>query len=153
MNTGFCWHWPVAAQWLQFSSSSVQSSSELEPGEDCRSLLNALTRIHLVAVHFSPSRTMQLPRRLLSSTVVLWWRLKNKSASPLTGFTAYPVAAQSDHVASFACVPCCWKLLVASVTTPLKVCEMFQISVSLGAYHLWFGENGLTTMNYGWKIH
>lgn len=50
-------------------------------------LSNESTWIHFVADHFSPSITGHPAWRLSVSGVAVVWRLKNRSASPLRGFT------------------------------------------------------------------
>lgn len=105
MNTGFFWHSPVAAHWEQLSSSSVHSSPSDDDDDDDNDneyfrTSKAFTRIHLVADHFSPSTTGQLPWRLLLSVAELRWRLKRSSAFPLMDSIAYSLIAQSDHILS-----------------------------------------------------
>lgn len=103
MNTGFFWHSPSEAHWGQLLSSSVHSSpSDDDDDTDIEYFRTskAFARIHLVADHFSPSTTGQLPWRLLLSVVALRWRLKRSNAFPLMAFIPYSLFAQSDDVLS-----------------------------------------------------
>lgn len=74
-------HSPRAAHLSQLSCWSVQSP----PAPTV--LSNESTWIHFVADHFSPSITGHPAWRLRVSGIAFGWRLKNRSASPLRGFT------------------------------------------------------------------
>ena len=82
MYRWFFTHSPAAAQAGQLTSRSTQLAVNGVPSK-------GLTWIHLVADHFSPSMTAQLPCRLAESAVPSWSRLKNNSASPFLGFTVW----------------------------------------------------------------
>lgn len=82
MYSGFFSHSPLRAHDVQLGSSSTHSLVDLACG-----FSKDRTWIHLVADHFSPSMTGQLPCRLVLSVVASGWRLKNNSASPFLGFT------------------------------------------------------------------
>lgn len=81
MYRGFFSHSPLTAHWEQFGFWSLHSLLD--------GVSKDLTWIHLVADHFSPSITGQLPCKLRGSVVALRCRLKNNNASPFPGFTAY----------------------------------------------------------------
>lgn len=83
MYKGFFLHSPLRAHAGQFGSSSTHSLVARLDGNESKER----TWIHLVADHFSPSMTGQLPCKLVLSVVASGWRLKNSRASPFIGFT------------------------------------------------------------------
>lgn len=83
MYSGLLVHSPSAAHLSQLACWSAQSP----PAPTV--LSNESTWIHFVADHFSPSITGHPAWRLSVSGVAFGWRLKNRSASPLRGFTVH----------------------------------------------------------------
>ena len=94
IQLGFLAHSPTAAHWGQRALSSSHPSDE----PACLTgRSNDLTWIHLVADHFWPSMTGQLPCKLSESVVASGWRLKNSKASPLTGLTVERTNKQTSE--------------------------------------------------------
>lgn len=154
MNTGFRWHSPAAAQEEQLSSSSVHPSPP-PPPPAAVTVAALFTWILFAANHFSPSSTMQPPRKLPLSGAPSGRRLKKRRAFPLMGFTACPANAQVDRSPP-------------SFTRASSICrgdpDIFQIAeASLGVAcrggggeglaHLRRGEDGLPAMSDSGQIH